>query len=338
MTSPGKAPERKPQASFPASSAKFFFGVVRLAVGVAIVLYLGKSGIIDWRALSRLFTQWPFTIAAVVLLLVDAGLMSARLCWLLRPPGLIISWYNAMKLTLVGFLFSTFLPGAAGGDVARIFYAAKGNSGRRTEIITVLLLDRAIGLFALLVLPLLFVAVFPELVHAMPAIRILLITATLFAAGMPGTFLIFVLMPRYVNRLLRGATAEQIVRALAGYRGNLPTVLAAVAISLAAHLSLIAVTVLGVLAINPNGWPNGWTTKMFFVIPLGHLANSLPITPGGLGVGEAAFNALFEIAGLRGGAEALLCFRIWKAMVGLLGLAIYVRGLKLGISEIPRDA
>jgi hypothetical protein len=44
-------------------------------------------------------------------------------------------------------------------------------------------------------------------------------------------------------------------------------------------------------------------------------------------VGETAFNALFNHVGLLGGAEALLCTRIWTAMVGLIGFAFYLRGI-----------
>ena len=35
---------------------------------------------------------------------------------------------------------------------------------------------------------------------------------------------------------------------------------------------------------------------------------------------------LFRMAGLEGGAEALLCWRIWRAAVGLIGLILYLRG------------
>ena len=36
--------------------------------------------------------------------------------------------------------------------------------------------------------------------------------------------------------------------------------------------------------------------------------NSLPLTPGGIGAGETAFNVLFKLTGISGGAEALLWF------------------------------
>ena len=34
---------------------------------------------------------------------------------------------------------------------------------------------------------------------------------------------------------------------------------------------------------------------MLLLIPIGFLANSLPVTPGGLGVGEAAMESLFRM-------------------------------------------
>jgi uncharacterized membrane protein YbhN (UPF0104 family) len=72
---------------------------------------------------------------------------------------------------------------------------------------------------------------------------------------------------------------------------------------------------------------------MCLVIPMGDVANSLPLTPGGLGVGETAFSVLFKLAGLQGGAEALLCWRIWRAMVGLIGLVIYLRGMRRSVFD-----
>jgi uncharacterized membrane protein YbhN (UPF0104 family) len=65
---------------------------------------------------------------------------------------------------------------------------------------------------------------------------------------------------------------------------------------------------------------------MAVLIPLGHLANTVPLTPGGLGVGEAAFNKLFSMAGLTGGAEGLLGWRLLTVMLGLMGLVFYLQG------------
>ncbi len=99
---------------------------------------------------------------------------------------------------------------------------------------------------------------------------------------------------------------------------------------MAANLSLIAVTSLATFLPHPASM----TMKMcIIVVPLGDVANSLPLTPGGLGVGEAAYNALFRVAGLAGRADVLLCWRIWRVTVGLTGLALYLRGLRSRVRD-----
>jgi uncharacterized membrane protein YbhN (UPF0104 family) len=62
------------------------------------------------------------------------------------------------------------------------------------------------------------------------------------------------------------------------------------------------------------------------VIPLGLLANGIPVTPGGLGVGEAAFNQLFRMSGLSGGAEVLLGWRLLSLVGAAVGLVFFLKG------------
>jgi uncharacterized membrane protein YbhN (UPF0104 family) len=93
-------------------------------------------------------------------------------------------------------------------------------------------------------------------------------------------------------------------------------------LSLLANLALIIVTALGLYAVTLS-----FSTLLALVAPIGHLVNSLPLTPGGIGVGETAFNALFKLTGMSGGAEALLCVRLCNIFVGLLGLLVYILGI-----------
>jgi len=84
----------------------------RLAIGAGLLVYLAKSDIVDFRALSKLFTAWRITLAAVTLLLIDNALMSVRLSWLFRPQGLNLRFGTSLKLSLVGFFFATFFTGS----------------------------------------------------------------------------------------------------------------------------------------------------------------------------------------------------------------------------------
>jgi uncharacterized protein (TIRG00374 family) len=306
--------------------------LVRLAIAAALLAYLGKSGYISWRALSRPFTDWPIALAAIALILIDLAMMAQRLVWLFRPLGLNISWNKSLQVTMVSFFFTAFLPGATGGDFSRLYYVAKDHKARRSEIITVTLFDRGIGMLSLLLMPLLFAPFFARDIAATPALRDLLtISAVLSAVLIAGFFACVYFQPRMetVAHAVFGILPwkewyGQVIRTVGGYRNGLGAVGAALGISIVANSLTVAGLALAVLALDPAAL----NLKMSLVIPLGFVANTLPVTPGGLGVGEAAFNSLFAVAGLRGGADALICWRVWTALVRLCGLVFYLRGIE----------
>lgn len=325
--------QRNPRAKM----RRFLFTLLRLALGIGLLAYLIKAKIIDLGVLSRLVSDWPITLVAILLLLLDLVLMAWRLCCLFRPQGLYLKFVTSLQLTCLSCFFATFLPGRAGGDIAKVFYAAKENTGRRTEIVTVLLLDRAMGLFSLLLLPLLLAPFFPSL-QGIEAVRILLLVVILLAAGMLTVFLLTLFSPALVERLAQGPMKflpgkELVVRSIAAigaYRRGWGTLAGALGISLVDNLMAIGVLALGLLAVHPASLD----PRLCVMVPMGEIVNCLPITPGGLGVGETAFNALFNIVGLRGGAEALLCWRVWNALVGMLGLVFYLQGFRARFVDI----
>ncbi len=313
------------------SARRYRWLLVRFAAGIGLIVYLVRSGAIELRLLSKLLSAWPLSLAGLALIFLDIALMARRLSLLLSPRGFNLSFANSLKLTLVSSFFATFLPGTTGGDIAKLFYATKENKGRRTEIITVVLFDRIFGLFSVLLLPLLFAPFFSQLIRAVAVLRYLLVASSVLGLCLLGGLLICLSASAAVNRVLAWGfrflpaekLVERVVKTIGEYRYNPGALAAAFGLSIAANLSLIAVTALAIFLLHPASM----TMKLCIIVPLGDVANSLPLTPGGLGVGEAAYNALFRVAGLEGGADALLCWRIWRALVGLIGLAFYLRGL-----------
>jgi uncharacterized protein (TIRG00374 family) len=323
--------------SAPTPLRRIVLGLVRLGIGLGLLAYLVESGTINLGALARLFTGWPFVLAAAALLLVDMGLMALRLSLLFRPHNLKLSPGSAFRLTLVSQFFSAFLPGGAGGDVVKLYYATRENRGRRTEIVTIVLFDRAIGMFSLLCLPLLIAPFFLPLLRSNPILRGLLIAGALLALALLAAGIVassgFAARHRLVLRLLEwlpgGGHVRRIMETVRSYRHSLGTVAAAFGLGLAGNLMALASTMLVALAISPGSI--AW--RMSLLIPLGQVANSVPLTPGGLGVGEAAFNLLFSLGGLARGADILLGWRLVTVLVGLLGLFYYLQGLRRCVSD-----
>ena len=113
-----------------------------------------------------------------------------------------------------------------------------------------------------------------------------------------------------------------VVETVGSYRDQRGAVAKAIGASLAVHTLGIGAALAAAFAIDPAGF--AWA--MSVLIPLGLLANAIPITPGGLGVGEAAFDSLFGLAGLSGGAEIMLAWRLFILAFGLVGLVFYLSG------------
>ena len=302
---------------------------VRIVLAAALLGYLVYSGSIDWDFLAGLFSAWYFSLAAIAGFILVHMVLAWRLQILLQAHDLVLAYWPAFRLTLIGLFFNTYLPGAQGGDLIKIYYASKGNPGKRTEIITIMIFDRLVGMFSLFVAPVIIAPFFYDVIAAnRPMQGLLLITSGASVAvvvsviiGMRmdvehGRFFVWL-----YNKIPKGEFLRRILVTIHSYRHNSKKVLFTVALSIAMQTLVIGSMLFIAAAITPGGAD----TRMALLVPMGFLATALPVTPGGIGVGEAALDSLFKLFDLHGGAELLLGWRVLMVIIGMLGLYYYLR-------------
>src|SRR5437867_2769579 len=68
----------------------------------------------------------------------------------MRVHGLDLSFGRTSEISLVAQFFNSFLLGATGGDVLKAYYAARETHHKKTEAVVTVLVDRLLGLFAML--------------------------------------------------------------------------------------------------------------------------------------------------------------------------------------------
>jgi uncharacterized membrane protein YbhN (UPF0104 family) len=107
---------------------------------------------------------------------------------------------------------------------------------------------------------------------------------------------------------------------LEAYRTGGRSLLVCLVVSLAIGVLSMAVYRVAGHAI---GTPLGWK-QVFMVCPLVFVATALPISPGGIGVGEAAASVLFAQFGVETGATIMLIVRLWFLILRLPGALFYV--------------
>src|SRR5262249_52773105 len=86
-------------------AAQILFTVLRLAIAVGLLVYLGTSGALSWPALRGLAAAWPLTVLGLALVLMQTVVVAWRLCLLCRPHGLSMSIGASTRLTFMGTFF-----------------------------------------------------------------------------------------------------------------------------------------------------------------------------------------------------------------------------------------
>ncbi|MGQ0642812.1 MAG: lysylphosphatidylglycerol synthase transmembrane domain-containing protein [Gemmatimonadaceae bacterium] len=303
--------------------------LVRLGIAGAVFWFLARTGRVDWRALATLVNRWGTLLVALGLVTLLFALTAWRVCVLLRARHLQLTLRDSMELLMVTNLFTLVLPGGT-GDIVRLYYTTRDTPGRRTEVATILLLDRMTGLLALTLFPLIAAPLCLPLIRQSPVLQTLVVLAASVSAGL--VVAAAVAMSRRARAMplvqwflrnvpLRGYLSLML-DTLQTFRTNLRPLLVATGVSVVAHALGMVVFILLIAAMQGNSG----LVAVPFLAALGMMANNVPLTPGGLGVGEAAFESLFRIAGLEGGAEALLGWRLVLLALAPVGLWFYLRG------------
>jgi len=281
--------------------------IARLAVAAALIAWLTWSGRFDWQAFAAVEFGWAFA-ALVGCRLAATMVPLVRWSWLLRARGVPMGTAAALHCGFIGQFAGLALPASVGMDGTRLWYATRRHPGRGPEIVSSLLVDRAVGMTALLAIAVAGGVLF------LPA---LFATAVLAAAGVlaatVGAALLFLRLSHRIR--LPWRLPQQVVEALAAYRRHGATLAGAFVLSCAGHAIGLAALWLGFRALGAMV-P---ATAVAGAGPLVSLARELPLTPLGLGVTETAAAFAFRALGVDGGAEATMLVRLVFVAIALGG-------------------
>lgn len=308
---------------------RHIIAALQFALGLGVLSYLLFSGAIDWNRIRPVLTvHWILPVTAG-LCLVNYAFMALRLRVLMQAQGLHLSLTAAYRLTVTAAFFSWVIPGGTGGDLVKMYFLGRWYPGKLTEAITITLWDRAIGLATFLMLALMAAGLFPGWVKNQPVILALLGTCA-GALLIGGIILTIALLADWTRRwplnlLTRlgrpGETILRMFRVMYAYRQKPSALPAAIVLSLGAQSCLLATALTLATAVVEGGADR----KMLMLLPMGWVTNALPVSPGGLGVGEMAQEELFKLAGLSGGATVSLTWRAVAIIMSLPGAWYYFR-------------
>ncbi len=280
---------------------------LKLVLAGILIAWLVSSSRFDFATLLALRPGWP--LAGLV-----AGLILSVVCqvwrWLrlVRAQGFELSAGAALQIGLIGMFSNTFLPSGLGLDGAKIYYLAPLAKQRKGRLISSLVIDRLLGLGALLLLMAVLSSRLMVGLGGQLGRQILSWSALALLAAVIALALI-----QRLGRPPAGSWLHSLSRALADYRRQPGVLTFAFLLSLVGHLfsffaSWCAFAALG-LGVSPR--------QVLQVAPAIQLASSIPTTPMALGVTDSVAAVLYQQLAIGGGAETVMLARAVTVVLSL---------------------
>lgn len=308
-----------------------FATLVKFLLALLVLYMLAATDLLDTGAITAAFREHPdYLLLAVVTYFFITLIAGIRWILLMKAVGLEVPLWRAFSLHMIGLFFSMLLPGGAGGDLAKGYYLFRHQQpGRRALALTSIAMDRATGIYALFLMGLLVIMLNSGLAMSNNFLRLnALFYLVLFATATTVAALLLSPSRTRILGLLRSwnIPGRHALTALAdsveAYGSRKKALALALLLSLLVHggLTVVFQLILMALGLDLDYLDNA------FVVPLMTLINSIPLSPGGLGVSEAAGELLYRIMGLGdSGSEILALFHVCLATTSLLGLPFYLR-------------
>lgn len=312
---------------------KALLALFRYGVPIAIIAWLLTSVPAEqFQELRERPKNWPLLLIAQVLIFVAVAITWIRWYLLVRTLRLRFSLVDAFRLGMLGFLFNFISAGSVGGDLFKAFFIARQQHGRRAEAIATVVVDRLVGLYALLLLAaaVILVGGAEEMTVELRALNRMTIGAT--AVG--GMGLLMLLIPGFTSGALSefltglpriGKTLGQLITAVRIYRTRWSALAVAVLMSLVTH-ALFAVAMLLIAHALFERVPT--LREHLILVPLSMVAGALPFTPAGFGTFEFALEKLYQIVPAAtdndvAGILVALVYRLMTIVVAALGTVFY---------------
>jgi uncharacterized membrane protein YbhN (UPF0104 family) len=307
---------------------------LKILFGAAIVAWMASSGKLNLAQVARSLSHWPLMLAILGLGYSQVGITAWRWKLLLEAQEIWLPYGRAWGLTMVGMLFNVVIPGAVGGDLIKGYYITRAASGRKSHAATTILMDRVVGLIGLLFLgAVMALANLNETLRSAATRSLGSMTVGGFVGGLVILYAAVFAGGRLAAWHFLPGVLRNVFRALHEYRRKTRVIPVALALSVLNQGLSCGMYWLALLATGVTGMPMG---QFFLVVPLGLVTSAIPISPGGIGVGQAAFFALFQIVAppyAAAGTNALTVFQVIFILLCVSGLYWYLSYKHVDLEE-----
>jgi uncharacterized protein (TIRG00374 family) len=334
-------------------SKKILATLAKLGVSISLIGYLvyRAAGDKQFGELVAGPKNWPLLLCSLPICLTAVTVTILRWHLLVRTLGLRFTVRETLRAGFLGYLANLLPFGLVAGDSLKSVILIHRNPKRKTESVASVVVDRVLGLYALLLLAAIASLFLPaeqlaRLQDADRAVITRLAWAVETAAVVSSIGLAVMLMPGVTqSRLwdllehtpLVGPILHKLVGAMRAYRRRVDMLLAAIGVSLVVHLCYVmSVTIMTLsIGIAPEHRPA--VGSIFIIVPPSMIAGALPI-----GIYEVTITLLFRAASPPGappnmGLLIALTYRLIQISIATIGMAYWLAG-RSEVQELMHEA
>jgi glycosyltransferase 2 family protein len=263
-------------------------------------------------------------ILAILSLPLSYLLLAIRWQWLLRTHDIDPGFWETLRLSWVGLVANNVLPSSIGGDAVKAVCIVRRTPSKRVAAVMTVLMDRALGLVALLAVgggALATQALQPELAamrqRMLIALAVLVVGMFVFFSGRVRALL---RVQQLIARLPHAGKFQELDSAIFHYRKHPWMMVGAVAMSVCLHVWTITCIVMMGAALGMKSA----AIYYYMFVPIIFTMGAFVPSVAGLGVMEGAFAGFFSLpfVGDRASAAVALCllYRVVQILLSLPGL------------------
>ncbi len=206
---------------------------------------------------------------------------------------------NSIKETFIGNFFNFFIPSGVGGDVVKAIQLTTHTQLSKKTAFSLVLVDRIIGLFSLILFSFLFLVIEKLFKAELDLTKFILISLTLLLLAAVGLLILY--FADKIKFPIQNLILKKIYSFALQINKNIK-----LALKIKNILQIIFISFLGqIISISflfiVSTHLNKESISFLMFLPLScfaFMASALPITPAGIGVGQAAFYFIFSYISL----------------------------------------
>lgn len=304
--------------------------IAKLVFSVSLIAWILQKTDLAAIWVSVRGANFGLVVAAFLFFYVGYLVIAMRQRTLLGAQNIHVSIGFLLQSFAIGMFFTNLLPSTIGGDASRM-YDVYRVAGSKSKAVSVILIDRFFGMFALVILGFIAALFAPEVQQAVPGI-VLYLGLTLTAMGgvlwvvfgsgarLVDWFMALPLGPAaFVQRI-----AAKIISGFELFKGRKDVLVWAILWSFVLQLNVVIHFIILTHALDISV-P---VAAMFVIIPVATLLMLIPVSINGIGLREAIFVYLFGLYGAS--VESSVAFA-WIAL-----LLILIQGVVGGIVFLLR--